>query len=428
MSDERSGCDQICLVAPISMTTSKLNQQSNQKSNQRTRIVIIGGGYAGMISALRLARQSEAEIHLVNPQNRFVERIRLHEAASGRNLQVLDIPHLLRGKGVIFHQALATHIDWQARCVTLNNDTELVYDRLIYAVGSQIDRTTPGVRDHALALEGLHEAGKIPAQLAALPAQSEVVVVGGGLTGTELVFELAERYPALRWTMVTREAYQRGYAPGARAYFLQGLARRGITLRTGIDVQRIAREHLVTNVGDLPFALCLWAGSFRSVPLGRESGLAVNERDQLLVDATLRSLTAPEIYVAGDSAALPASYQPHIVMGCKTAMPQGIHAAENLLADLRGDALQPLRFAYMLTCVSLGRHDGLVQMLEPNGEPKTTFVGGGLAAWIKETICRSTVWALQLERHFNFYDWFMPKSPTHKRELPLSPVAHSQRA
>lgn len=417
------------------MTSNVATGKLNAKTNQRPRIVIIGGGYAGIVSALRLARQSDAEIHLINPQPRFIERIRLHEAASGRALPQINIPKLLRGTGVIFHQTLATHIDWQARTVTLQDDTlnsgaPLTYDRLIYAVGSQTDRTTPGVREHALSLEGMNGAAQMAKQLAALPAQSEVAVVGGGLTGTELVFELAERYPHLRWTMVAREphdrAYAHGYTPAAREYFLQGLAQRNITLRAGVDVQRVERDHLVTNAGELPFALCLWAGSFRAAPLGRDSGLAANERDQLLVDETLRSLTAPEVYVAGDSAALPAAYQPYMVMGCKTAMPQGVQVADNLLAELRGEEPQPLRFAYMITCVSLGRHDGLVQMLTPNGEPTTKFLQGRLAAWIKEFICRFTVWTLRLERRFNFYDWFLPQQPKPQKTAQMAQVAQGQ--
>lgn len=393
-------------------------------NNPRARIVIIGGGYAGMVAALRLARQSRAEIHLVNPQERFVERIRLHEAASGRNLRMIRIPALLRGAGIIFHLARATQIDWRSHRVTLDDGAQLAYDRLVYALGSRIDRTTPGAGEHTLALDAMSGAARIDRRLDTLTAQSEVVVVGGGLTGIELVFELAERYPNLRWTMVAREAFAHGFAPAARDYFLAGLARRGITLRSGIDVQEVQAGHLVTKMGDLPFDLCLWAGSFRGATLGRESGLAVNEKDQLLVDENLRSLTSPDIYVAGDSAALPASYQPYLVMGCKTAMPQGIHAAENLLAELRGEAVTPLRFAYSATCVSLGRHDGLVQMLKADGEPSPTFLRGRSAAWVKELICRFTVTTLQLERRFNFYNWLMPARSRQPMQEPRAAHGH----
>jgi len=388
---------------------TNLKTTINTQTNPHPRIVIIGGGYAGLSSALRLARNSQAEIHLINPQERFVERIRLHQTASGQTVRTILIPSLLRGKGITFHQARATHIDWRAHIVTLSDASQLPYDRLIYTLGSQTDRTVAGVSDHALSLEGLSGAEQMHSRLAALPANSEVIIVGGGLTGTELVFELAERYSSLRWTLVAREAYERGYAPAAREYFLTALARHGITLRIGVEVKRVEAGHLLTTAGDLPFALCLWAGSFRGVPLGRESGLAVNEQDRLLVDETLRSLTSPEIYVAGDSAALPSSYQPYLVMGCKTAMPQGFHVAEILLGEMRGEAPRPFHFSYSATCISLGRHDGLVQMLEPNGEAKATFVRGRSAAFIKELICRLTITGLKLERHFSFFDWVTPK-------------------
>jgi NADH dehydrogenase FAD-containing subunit len=96
-------------------------------------------------------------------------------------------------------------------------------------------------------------------------------------------------------------------------------------------------------------------------------------------------------------------------MGCKTAMPLGVHGAMNLLAEMRGDAPQSLAFGYQATCVSLGRHDGLVQMLAADGRPTHRFVRGRMGAWAKELVCWSTVMALRLERHFNFFDWVNPR-------------------
>ena len=112
-------------------------------------------------------------------------------------------------------------------------------------------------------------------------------------------------------------------------------------------------------------------------------------------------------------------------MGCKTAIPQGIHVAQNLLAEMAGKMPQPLHFSYILTCVSLGRRDGLVQVLKPSGEPTTTFFPGRTAAWIKEFICRLTVWTLQLEQHFDFYDWVTPRARSEETSQPQRP-AHSQ--
>jgi NADH:ubiquinone reductase (H+-translocating) len=405
---------------------NKIDRGHHAPQRAPQRIVIIGGGYAGLVAAIRLARQggSRLEIHLVNPRDRFVERIRLHEAAAGYTIKYISIRKLLRGTNIIFHEELATGLDWQARTVTLQSGALLHYDKLLYALGSQIDRTTPGAAEHALALDDLHRAAEITQRLAALPNSSEVVVVGGGLTGTEMVTELAERYPHLHWSLLTRDIYRTGYAPAARAYLLDALARRAIQLRQGVEVEAIAPDHVVTTEGNLPFALCLWAGSFRAPTLARQAGLPVNALDQLHVDATLRVAGAPDIYAVGDSAVLPGSYRPHLVMGCKVAMPMGIHAAENILAELRGEAPLPLRFAYTLTCVSLGRKDGLVQLLDAEGRPQPRFFRGRLAAWIKELICRSTIYTLWLERHMDFYDLFVPSAHSVARSKLEESAAH----
>lgn len=404
------------------------NNSLIHRSANRPRVVILGGGYAGLYCALRLVRrtQGRVEIHLVNPRPQLVERIRLHQTASGATLRRVHIPELLAGLPITFHVAAATGIDWRAKHVTLNNGAVLEYDRLVYALGSRTDRTLPGAQAHALALDSLDEAATIAQRLQALPRASHVLVVGGGLTGTELVFELAARHPHLTWTLVTQEAYGRGYAPGARAYFLAELAQSGITLRTGVSVTRICADHLETDQGEMPFDLCLWAGSLRGFELGRVSGLAVNELDQVRVDATLRSVTAPEVYAVGDGAALPDDFAPAPIMGCKIAVPMGQHAAENLAAELTGRTSTPFRYNYLITCVSIGRTRGLIQFLQPNGEAKPRFLTGKLGALVKELICWSTIFMLQVERRLALPAQRQAARPNHRIQKQVTVHDHGR--
>ncbi|NUS44353.1 MAG: FAD-dependent oxidoreductase, partial [Mycobacteriaceae bacterium] len=120
------------------------------------RIVIIGAGYTGMFCAARLAyrtRRRNVRITLVNPSDRFIERLRMHQVAAGQELQDFRIPELLQKTRVSFVQAEATSIDPEARRVTLDDGADLTYDTLVYALGSRTDTgAVPGAADHAWTL------------------------------------------------------------------------------------------------------------------------------------------------------------------------------------------------------------------------------------------------------------------------------------
>ncbi len=85
-------------------------------------------------------------------------------------------------------------------------------------------------------------------------------------------------------------------------------------------------------------------------------------------------------------------------MGCKSAMPAGAWAAENIARRLRGQPEQPLQYGVPFFCVSLGRRDGLIQMAARDGSMTGRVLTQRRGAWFKEFICRSTIWALKMER------------------------------
>jgi NADH dehydrogenase FAD-containing subunit len=123
----------------------------------------------------------------------------------------------------------------------------------------------------------------------------------------------------------------------------------------------------------------------------------VNARGQVLVDPMLRSVSHPAVYAVGDIAESVLPPGQAVPMGCKSAMPMGAQAADNLARELRGDAPQAFDYALLFYCVSLGRRDGLIQWADDSGALTGRILTGRRAALFKELICRSTMWALRLE-------------------------------
>ena len=196
----------------------------NTTKSSSTRVVVVGGGYAGVMAALRLAGQSRGEqvhIELINGAATFSERIRLHQVASGQTLPVYNLHSLLNGSGVDFRQGWVTAIDPHGQTLTVQGDSgeEIVaYDYLIYAAGSQVDHSMlPGGAEHALALTDPAAADKIQRQLVALNQNAgRLLIIGGGLTGIELATEVAEAYPNLDChTHHTRSIRQQSLCSGS---------------------------------------------------------------------------------------------------------------------------------------------------------------------------------------------------------------------
>lgn len=374
------------------------------------RVVVLGAGYGGLLTALRLARSAGARcsVTLVNASPRFTERVRLHERAAGAPAPTFSLPEFLAPTGVTFREGYVSALDPRAHTLTVDGET-LAYDTLVYALGSRVDtQSVPGVREHAYTLdapstERLYEA--LPA-LAARNAR--VLVVGGGLTAIEAATEIAESFPTLRVTLATKTLGAQ-LAPAARAYLRAALARLRVTLEENSVVRSLEGSRAVL-AGDreIAFDACVWAGGFVAPSLAREAGLAVNERGQLLVDAFLRATQHPDIYGVGDAATPVRDPGSRIEMCCKSAMPMGAHAADNIAHDLRSERPEPFAFRDTGYCISLGRRDGIIQSKDSNGTPGYALTGS-LAAYLKERIVRYTTFSLRAERAgYLRYRWLRP--------------------
>ncbi len=367
-------------------------------------ILVLGGGYAGVLAALRLANRGlGAKVTLVNAEAELVERIRHHELGAGSAPPRRSIAALLDGSGVKFVIGRVTALDLVRQVAQLADGSELGWERLIYALGSQAgDGGVPGVRAHAMLLGD--EAGALQLRAAMAAGAREVVVVGGGLSGVEAATELAER--GARVTLVTDSGIG-GFLSAAGQHYLRTALTRLQVRIVEAAVREVRAGEVVVDGEILRCTACVWAGGFRAPSLAATSGLTVNPLGQILVDERLRSRSHDNVYAVGDAAAPDFDAGSPIRMGCKYAMPMAAHAAENLARAESGRAERPFRFGDTGFCISLGRRDGLIQISRADGTP-TAILTGRLAAWIKEAICRFTIWSIKLERRFAFYRWRTP--------------------
>ncbi|MFN8088743.1 MAG: FAD-dependent oxidoreductase [Mycobacterium sp.] len=358
-------------------------------TEHKTRVVVLGGGYAGTIAANRLRKRHDVDITLVNPRPDFVERIRLHQLLTGSDDAIVDYADIL-GEGIRLIVDTATRIDRTARHVALTAGAALDYDYLVYAVGStSADSGIPGVREFAYPVAELEEARRLAGALAELPDSAPLCVVGAGPTGIETAAELAEAGRAV--TLVCGSVLGPYFREPARKATAKRLRKLGTQIidGDGATVVEVGPDAVVLADGRrIPSRATIWTAGFGVPDLAASSGLRTDAVGRLLTDETLTSLDDDRIVAAGDAAA--PSGAP-LRMSCQAATPLGAQAADTVLARIGGADPSPINQAFTGECVSLGRRGGVIQIARPDDSALPLYIGGRAAATVKEAVCKATV-------------------------------------
>ncbi|MGA5181635.1 NAD(P)/FAD-dependent oxidoreductase [Streptomyces pseudogriseolus] len=372
------------------------------------RIIVLGAGYAGASAAGRLARRlhrDDVSLTLVNAEPDFVERVRNHELATGRELPHRPLADLLAGTGVELKVARVTAVDVDRKVVTVTGDTggtggagaeELAYDTLVYALGSRWnDHGVPGAAEHAYEIAGRAGALRVRDRLAGLTAGQPVVVVGGGLTGLEAATEIAESRPDVDVTLAASDGLGDWLSPKGRGHLRAVFARLGITARENAQVTAVEAGRVVTADGTvLPSALTVWTAGFAVHPIARATTLEVGDTGQIVVDGTMRSVSHPDVYAVGDAALVQGPGDKPLRMSCATGTPTAWQAADAIAARLTGGKLPHVPLRYFNQCVSLGRKDGLIQYVTADDRAVNAALTGRFAALYKELICKGAAWGV----------------------------------
>jgi NADH dehydrogenase len=347
-------------------------------------IVILGGGYAGVTTAVKLGRRKDARITVVNDHSYHHLTTLLHQPAVGRrSFRDLSIYlNELLPRGTVIQRGYVRRILPDERKVLLETrggPAELRYDLLVLALGWEPEFfNIPGLAEHALTLKNLLMSRQVKERIdGSLMAfdqcpdqhwRKHIVIGGGGLTGIELAGELAESRESLAHNFDLRpeeiaitlvDAAPRllnGLDPWLSEQAQYYLQQHGVTVRLGLRIAEV-RDHAVcfADGTTIEAGTIVWAGGVRGNPVVQASGFAVNRAGRAEVNEYLQIAQHPEIFVAGDCAQALSTEGKPLPPTAQLAVQQGECVAANLKRLLRGEPLQPYRAKMMGIVLSVGR-------------------------------------------------------------------------
>ncbi len=386
-------------------------------SERRTRIVILGGGFGGVYTALRferaLARDHGLEVTLVNRENFFLFTPMLHEVAAS-DVEITDIVSPIRKllRRVRFVEGDVESIDLAGRRVVVSHggehhDHELPYDHLILALGAVTNfYRLPGVEERALTMKSLGDAIRLRNRMIEQLEEADFecacdertrllafVVAGGGFAGVETVAGMNDFLRgALRYYPALREADLRvvlvhdgpvllpelGEKLGR--YAQEKLAGRKVEIRVNTKVAGMSDAGVELSDGtSIPTQCLVWTAGTAPNPL-LASLPCRTDRGRIVATSTLEVPGWPGVWALGDCAVVPdpktgRPYPPT----AQHAIRQGRVLADNVLAAIRGGQRRPFVFETIGLLAAIGRRTGVARIMGVN-------FSGFVAWWLWRTI------------------------------------------
>lgn len=349
----------------------------------KSRVLIIGGGFGGLFTALHLA--GDADVTLLSDEDRFTFRPLLYEYLSGEveEWHIAPAYQELIDERIRFVQGQATDVDLSAKQVSLaNNLAPLEYDVLVLAVGGLTNFAgVPGAAEHSLSFRGIEDADRlrqrmvkaldqIPPELPPQDVRSALTfaVVGGGASGVELSTKMAD----LLNDAFTRRSLKGeprvlviemgdrvvpGMGEDIRQYVEHALHLSRVEVHTLTRVVRVAENSLtISHQGtesEIATAGVVWVGGVRVNPLVNKLPVEKTRSGLIKVGPTLQVPGHENVFAIGDNAHFEDADAP-LAGTAQLANQESVLAAQNVRAFIAGEKLQTRHFAEIGEAISLG--------------------------------------------------------------------------
>ena len=363
--------------------------------NGRPRVLILGGGFAGVGAAQKL-KDTDVEVVLVDKHDYHTFQPLLYQLATGL-LETTAVGHSLRDllarhENTTIHKAGATAVDLDARTVSFDELAPISYDYLVLGLGAEVNFFgTSGAAEHAFPMYTLRDAVRLKDHILGRWEAADrdpslvsegalnVVVVGGGPTGVETAGALAELYRGdlakdyggvseedARITLVEAgpELFPM-FKSKLRDYTAKALAERTVEVRTGALVASVSPTQVTLKSGDvLPAHTLVWGAGLQGNALIPSLGLELQRGNRIGVGTDLALPGHPEVFVVGDAAAITDPKTDTVLpqLG-SVALQSGEHVGETIGRTVAGKETKPFAYRDKGTMAAIGRGAAVMQML-----------------------------------------------------------------
>ncbi|WP_134682506.1 NAD(P)/FAD-dependent oxidoreductase [Brevibacillus migulae] len=352
------------------------------------KIVILGAGYGGLLTALGLQKKlnyNEAEVTLVNKHTYHYLTTWLHEPAAGTSSADharVELDRIVDMQKIKFVKGAVQSIQSTEQTVTLENGDVLSYDYLVIALGSESETFgIEGLKEYAFGIRSINSVRQIREHIEYMFAKYKTephrtdyltfVVGGAGFTGIEFCGELTDRVPELCkefdvdpelvkiYSVEAAPTALPGFDPELVEYAMNVLTRKGVEFRISTPVKQCTPDGVVLATGEeIKSKTVIWTGGVRGNSIVEKSGFEVM-RGRVKVDEYMRAPGHDNVFVVGDCALVFNPEGRPYPPTAQISIQEGENTAQNLVALIRNAPLTPFVPALQGTLASLGKGEGM---------------------------------------------------------------------
>jgi NADH:ubiquinone reductase (H+-translocating) len=364
------------------------------EGNGSKHVVIVGGGFAGVGCAQRLAKNDAVRVTVLDRNNYHQFQPLLYQVATSQ-LAPDDIAYSLRKlfrdrQNVDVKLAEVAAVDPATRTVTAADGETWTGDAVVLTAGARANFfRTPGAERHSFPLYTLDQATRLRSRILALFEDTDrspglldrgalnFVVVGAGATGVEVAGALADlindtmsvEYHHLAVSAARIHLVDLGhlllgpFADGSHEYAAKVLQRKGVRTHLGVAVTHVRPGEVELSDGTtIPTYCVIWGGGIQAAELAGAASLVQGRGGRLEVLEDLTVEGAPGVYAAGDIANIPGPHgQPHPQLG-SVALQSGVWAADNVLADFAGKPRKAFHYHDKGVMAMIGRGAAIAEV------------------------------------------------------------------